>query len=85
MRRRLVIPLPLWVLEDLLRAGLDIWQLVTRFLPSLSRSADRYLSIANTLVPDLGRVFVVLRKAGPLTLVEVNDPVHGVKVTIRTY
>ncbi len=84
LRRRLVIPLPLLVLEDLLCAGLDLWKLTVRFMPRLASSADQYMSIANSVLPELASVFSVLRQAGPFTLVEVNDPASGVRVSIRT-
>lgn len=85
LRRRLLIPLPLLVLEDLLRAGLDLWKLAARFMPRLGSFADQYMSIVNSMLPELASVFSVLRHAGPITLVEVDDPDSGVMVSIRTF
>lgn len=83
LRHRILIPLPLWVLDDLLQAAFSIWSLVIRLRPGLTDGIDSHLPGMSSIVPDVGRLFSTLRHAGPFTLVDVDDPTEGVKVSIK--
>ncbi len=83
LRRRIVVPLPLWVLDDLLQACFSIWKLVARFRPELPASMDRHLPGANAALSDVSRLFATLRDVGPFTLVDVDSPADGVRVSIK--
>lgn len=83
LRHRIVIPLPLWVLDDLLQAGFSIWTWVARFRPELPASMDRHLPGATAALSDVSHLFGALRQVGPFTLVEVDNPADGVRVSIK--
>lgn len=82
-RRRLVIPVPLLVLDDLLQTGLFVWQLVCRFRPQLSAALDGHLPQVRAALQAVPQLMRTLRTAGPFTMVEVADPGEGVEVTVR--
>lgn len=82
-RHRLVIPVPLLVLDDLLQTGLSIWKLVSRFRPQLHDQLSQHLPEVRAALREVPQLMAELRHAGPFTLVEVNNPDEGVEVLVR--
>lgn len=81
------IPVPLFVLEDLLDSVIGILRFAMRFTPESGRKVkwrgkqaftfgDEYLDLALELITEL-------RKVGPCTLVEVHD--DEAHVSIKLY
>lgn len=82
LRRPLVVPVPLPLLEDLLHAVFTLLRIGGKWIPWQQKLGEYGGPVQQTL-QELPQLVRVLRSAGPFSLVEVYDPEEGTEVTVK--
>jgi hypothetical protein len=82
-KQKFFVPVPIWVLDDLLQTCFSLWNLVCRVRPDLPNRLDQHRPEIRTVLAEAPRLISVLRAVGPFTLGEVNHPEEDVEVLVR--
>lgn len=78
MARPLVIPIPLYLVEDFLLAVFTVLRFAGRWLVW-----QQHLRQLQPVLRELPRLLRELRSSGAYTLVEISDPDQGTEVVVR--
>lgn len=82
--KRWRFPVPLFLVEDVLDSGLVLWRMGKRWLPRQQLpDLDALEPAVRQALAQVPRLLSTLRRAGPFTLLEVNDPASELEVTIK--
>ncbi len=82
MARPIVIPLPLYVVEDVLRSIFALARFAGKWI-AWQHELGEYGPLLQQILRDLPRLITELRWSGPFILLEVNDPVAGTEVQLK--
>lgn len=82
LARPIVIPVPLYLLEDFLHAVFAIMRFAGRWV-SWQQKLGQYGGLVQQALRELPRLLRELRSSGPFTLVEVYDPDAGTEVILK--
>lgn len=80
--RPIVVPVPLFLVEDLLHAAFALMRMGGKWV-SWQQKLGQYGDLIQQALRELPRLVQELRYAGPFTLVEVFDPEEGVEVALK--
>lgn len=84
-QKRIVVPVPLPLVEDILQAVASLWSLGSRWLDRQEELRDfkEFGPLIKQFLQQIPQIVATLRQAGPFTLVEISQPADGLEVVIK--
>ncbi len=82
LARPIVVPVPLYLVEDLLHAVFSIVRFAGRWT-SWQERLGQYGGMVQQALQEVPRLISELRSSGPFTLVEVHDPDSNTEVVVK--
>lgn len=82
LTRPIVIPVPLYLLEDFLHSVFAIMRFVGRWV-TWQHKLGEYGQLVQQALQELPRLLGELRHSGSFTLLEVHDPDSGTEVSLK--
>lgn len=82
LARPIVVPVPLYLVEDFLHAVFSIMRFAGRWI-SWQQQLGEYGGLLQQVLQALPRLLGELRRSGTFTLLEVYDPDQGTEVVLK--